>query len=310
MPVAKRPIRKIACVGEVMIELIASDQNTAQLGVAGDTFNTAYYLNKILAEHGITTSYVTALGDDSFSDRIVKTIEGHGILSDTIERRSGMMPGLYAIETDSDGERSFSYWRSASAARSLFIEPCAVGLEQLNHFDLVLLTGITLAILPQKTRQQFLQWVDAFRQSGGTVAYDSNYRPALWEDIETAKHMNAQMWRRADIALPSVDDEMEMFGDRDEQAAFERLKSYGISNGVLKRGADGPLSLSTAKALSAPLAPVKVVDSTAAGDSFNAGYLAAICQNRGGEEAMEAGHRLAAHVVTKPGAIVDLQPVS
>lgn len=303
----QRPIRKIACIGEVMIELIAGDYDTAKLGVAGDTFNTAFYLNSLLQDTDISVSYVTALGLDTFSERILTAISGHGILTDTIERRADAMPGLYAIQTDNFGERSFSYWRSASAARTLFSAPCDIGLDSLDQFDLVHLSGITLAILPPQTRSRFLTWVDGFRAKGGLVAYDSNHRPSLWESQQAAREINTAMWQRTDIALPSVDDEMDLFGDASEEAAFQRLKSFGANRGALKRGATGPRSLASGVGLSGDWPEVKVVDSTAAGDSFNAGYLSAICRAKDDTAAMTDGHRLASQVITQPGAIVDIQ---
>lgn len=300
-----RRFRKVACVGEVMIELVAGADNTARLGVAGDTFNTAVYLARLLRETGIDVSYVTALGTDAYSERIMAAMKGYGLSVDKVERRPGMMPGLYAIDTDEAGERSFSYWRSASAARTLFSEPCRIGMNCLDEFDLVFLSGITMAILPNSVRTRLMRWVDEFRAAGGTIAYDSNHRPALWEDDRTACEVNEAMWASADIALPSLDDEMALFGDRSEAAVIDRLRGYGLSRGALKRGANGPLNIADGSDLGDQKGIVRVVDSTAAGDSFNAGYLSAIVCGKTEKDAMLAGHQLALKVVSSPGAIVE-----
>ncbi len=300
----RRPIQRIACIGEVMIELIAQPDGRAQLGVAGDTFNTAVYLARALAGSDARVSYVTALGRDPYSDRIFSALETHGLDTSLVERREGAMPGLYAIDTDEAGERSFSYWRSTSAARTLFSEPCDVRLDQLMAFDLVFFSGISMAILPAQVRTDLLSTIDAFRAGGGTFAYDSNHRPRLWESPEVAREVNVAMWSRADIALPSVDDETDLFGDKDRDAVRARLAGYGATFGALKCGADGPMDLASGAVLT-PTGPViKVVDSTAAGDSFNAGYLAAIVQGQSPLDAARAGHSLAARVVQKPGAII------
>lgn len=301
----KRPIRSVACVGEVMIELIAKADGTARLGVAGDTFNTAVYMARALSEDGIDVSYVTALGCDPYSNRIVAAIQGYGLKTDHIVRRNDMMPGLYAIDTDADGERSFSYWRSASAARTLFSKPCNVGLERLDDFDLVFLSGITMAILPAPVRTDIMAWADRYCADGGTLAYDSNHRPHLWESAAIAREVNTEMWVRADIALPSIDDEMLLFGDPDEDAVVARLAAVGAMNGALKRGAMGPRNLRDGVVLSDLPRVRSVVDSTAAGDSFNAGYLSAMVLGRSEIAAMRDGHHLASRVVQAPGAIID-----
>ena len=70
-----------------------------------------------------------------------------GIATGLVERRPDRVPGLYAISVDAAGERSFTYWRDASAARTLFQPPAEVTPERLAGFDLIYLSGITLAIL-------------------------------------------------------------------------------------------------------------------------------------------------------------------
>lgn len=300
-------IRSIACVGEVMIELIAQQDGTAHLGVAGDTFNAAVYLARALRGSDTSVSYVTALGTDPYSDRIASAVRGHGIDTRLVERRAGMMPGLYAINTDATGERSFSYWRSASAARQLFSPGGSVRFSALDGFDLVLLSGISLAILPPAIREAVIGWADRFRKAGGMVAYDSNHRPQLWESADAARATNEAMWRQTDIALPSADDEMALFGDSDSDAVATRLVGWGVRAGALKRGASGPLDLGSLQPLSSVNRPVRVVDTTAAGDSFNAGYLAAMALGKTPIAAMTAGHDLACRVISVPGAIIPEQ---
>lgn len=304
MTTAKRPIQSICCIGEVMIELFNGREGNIALGVAGDTYNTAVYLKRQLKDADVTVSYCTALGTDPYSDKIKSELEGYGLDTTCIEWRSDKIPGLYAVDTDDEGERSFTYWRSDAAARTLFQEPCEVSFESLNKFDLIYLSGISMAILPAGIRAKLMDFIQEFRANGGTFAYDSNYRPRLWESKEAAQELNAQMWKISDISLPSVDDEMFLFEDDTEEAVVERLHGFGITTGALKRGSEGPLDLA-GKAVAQNLTSVaKVIDSTAAGDSFNAGYLAAFVLGQSTQEQMEAGHNLAAKVITHPGAII------
>ncbi len=290
-------------MGEVMIELIAAP-TTAKLSVAGDSYNTAVYLKRLLNK-GETVSYITALGDDGFSARITADMARHDIDASYVEIREGAMPGLYAIETDAAGERAFSYWRDSAAVRSLFQPPCQVELPCLLDFDLLFLTGISIAVLPSDTRKALLAQIDAFRASGGLVAFDSNYRPRLWADAGEAQEVTAEFWARTDICLPSLDDEMALFG-QDETAVYARFGAAGVRVGAMKRGGLGPRGLSgvASGAVFAP-APV-VVDTTAAGDSFNAGFLSVIINGGSIDEAMMAGHNLAMQVVQKAGAILTI----
>ena len=297
-----KPINSIACVGEAMIELTPLSRNNAAMSVAGDVFNTAVYLRRLLSKGPL--DFVTALGDDQASDMILEAAQSHELGTSNIERRPRMSPGLYMISTDEQGERSFSYWRSASAARTLFIAPETVPLATLNAYDLVYLSGITLAVLSEAAREDLLDWTEQYRKSGGLIAFDSNYRPTLWRDRRQAQRATECMWRQCDIALPSVDDEMALFGDATEADVVKRLHGFGATLGTLKRGARGPLSLDGSGELQI-LGPAPcVVDTTAAGDSFNAGFLAGIIAGKGTVDAMQQGHDLAGHVIGHRGAIM------
>ena len=168
----------------------------------------------------------------------------------------------------------------------------------LLGYDLVYLSGISVAILPQGARHALLDWLN---KNPVRLAYDSNFRPRLWEDVKTAQEVTTAFWNRADICLPSIDDEMALFGETEEQVA-RRCLDFG-KTGALKRGAEGPLSLSAPVNQTYPSAPI-VVDTTAAGDSFNGGYLASLLSGQTQAAALAAGHACAAHVVQHRGAIV------
>ncbi|TNC51226.1 sugar kinase [Rubellimicrobium rubrum] len=301
----EKPIR-IACIGEAMVELSGLDPERGQLGfgVAGDTLNTAIYLKRILGE-GAEISYLTALGTDAFSDRISTFMEAEGLDTSGVARLPGRLPGIYAISVDQHGERTFSYWRSESAARSMFdtggIDPASLG-----NFDLVMLSGITLAILPPEQRIRLIAQCGLLRASGKAIAFDTNYRPRLWESEDAARTTFAAMWDATTIALPSRDDEDKLHPGEDVNAVFERLARKGVSEIALKDGPSGPHLWARGQAFPRgvyPPAP-RVVDTTAAGDGFNAGYLAARLQGQAPDQAAQTAHALATRIIGHPGAII------
>jgi len=285
---------KVVCAGEAMIEL-SIDAPGRQIGFAGDTFNTAVYMARALPEGAV--DFATVVGEDALSNRMLAFFEAQGVGTGLIRRHPVRLPGIYSIAVDADGERSFAYWRDQSAARTLFAD----GFDALHGADLVYFSGITLAILPPEIRTALIAYLAGFP---GKVAFDSNYRPRLWPSENVARDVMEMAWGVCDIALPSLDDEMALFGDADADAVLSRFHGYGLTEGALKRGATGPLPLD-------PDAPVgdfpkaeKVVDTTAAGDSFNAAYLAALLGGACGAEAAQKAHALAMQVIAAPGAIV------
>lgn len=290
----------IACLGEVMIELSAPQDAAAQIGVAGDTFNWGVYLRRTLgAEH--TVRYVTCLGHDPFSDRIIAAIEAEGLDAGHIPRHATRLPGLYAITLDEAGERSFYYWRAQSAARTLFEDDSTEAA--LSGADVIALSGITLAILSDAARARMRDFLTAFRKGGGRVAFDSNYRPALWPSAEAALAAMEEVWARTDIALPSVDDEMVLRPGTSADDIAARFRALPLSAGALKRGGDGPLGLATGAAPALPEV-ARVIDTTSAGDSFNGAFLGTLLNGGSEEDALRAGHACASRVIQHHGAIV------
>lgn len=301
---------KIACVGEALIELVAPAlPGEAKLNVAGDTLNTAIYLRRALPpQHSV--HFVTGLGADTMSDQMIAFMQAEGVLTDEITRFPGLRPGLYSISNDPTGERSFGYWRENSAARRMFQHGDACDFSALEKFDLIYMSAISLAILPAPIRAALLDWIGSYRQNGGLFAFDSNYRPTLWEDKASAQDTVARAWSICDIALPSLDDEQALFGGQ-EADVLARFSTYKACHGALKRGAGGPVPINAVQdeGLSFPRADV-VVDTTAAGDSFSGAFLGSFLEHGSISKAMRRGHRYAMVVIGHRGAIVPRDAMS
>ena len=293
----------IACFGEAMIELSldGDDASTAKVGFAGDTLNTAIYLKRTSPR--VDVAYATRLGRDRFSEKMMRFIESERIDTSCIGVDATRMPGLYAISTSSDGERSFSYWRDRSAAREMF-DKGSPTFEDLSRFGMIYFSAISLAILSDSARSALRDWLTDYRRAGGLVAFDSNYRPALWKNAETARQEIDAFWRLTDCGLPSVDDEQEAFGDSGSDAVLTRIRSCGVRFGALKRGPLGPIAIEQGIEQQAFFPASEVVDTTAAGDSFNGAYLAAYLSGGTGAQCLKAGHDLASRVVGVRGAII------
>ena len=297
---------RVASIGECMIELRHRSESDLELAFGGDTLNTAVYLSRLGRARGVSVDYVSALGDDAYSDQMLAMWQAEGVGTALVARLPGRLPGLYTIRTDARGERSFTYWRSASAAREMLKDGRAERLRAaLAGYDLLYLSGITLSILDQPQRAALMALADAVRAQGGRVAFDSNYRPVGWPDQDEARRAFDAMLTRTDIALPTLDDDKALFGVADAAAAADRLHRLGVAEVAIKLGADGCFlssALGTGEVEPEPVAAV--VDSTAAGDSFNAGYLAARLLGAAPEAAARLGNRLAARVIAHPGAVV------
>ena len=298
--------KRIACVGECMIEvaLDREDPARAKIGYGGDTLNTAVYLSRCLGSAGPRCSYVTWLGDDGFADAMIRSWAEEGLDVDLIHRASGRMTGLYTISVDDSGERRFDYWRSAAPARDMFSGADGEGFATaLKDFDVLYFSGVTLAILRPDGRDRLLAVASRIREAGGEVVFDTNFRPSLWDTGRPADTMREAL-ALATMALPSEEDLRNIFGDAsDDWSSFMDEVSGGEV--VLRKSAtrlavrsDGkwtPFELNRSET---------VVDTTAAGDSFNAAYLATRLLGGSVSDAVANAHSLANRVIAHPGAII------
>lgn len=293
---------RMAAIGECMIELSPRAGGLFSLGFGGDTLNTAVYLARL----GVGVDYLTALGDDPFSDRMIELWRREGVGTRFVPRLAGRLPGLYVIEIDAAGERRFSHWRERAPARELFALPQTPDiLAAMRGCDLVYLSGISLSLYGEAGRAILFRGLDAARQGGTRVVFDGNYRPRNWSSAAEARAAMTAMLERTDIALTSFDDEQAVHGDDDAAATLRRLRGFGIGEIVVKLGAQGSLVADAAGEHALPSTPQgPVVDTTAAGDSFNAAYIAARLSGSATVEAARAGHLLAGAVVCHPGAII------
>ena len=286
-----------------MVEMAATGAGTFRQGFAGDTFNTAWYARRALGP-GWTVSYFTAVGDDRISTRMLDFMRSHHVDTSQIVRRTGRSPGLYMIELD-HGERSFSYWRDTSAAKSLADDTAAL-TGALEGADAVYFSGITLAILAPDARARLLASLAGARARGAMIGFDSNIRLRLWPSAEEHRAAIRAAARVATVALPTVPDELDVFGEPDAEAVARRYVADGVPEVVVRAGADPALVVwPHGRSLVAPVAGVVPVDTTGAGDSFNGSYMAARLAGDGPEEAARKAHATAARVIQSYGALVD-----
>jgi 2-dehydro-3-deoxygluconokinase len=276
---------RIVFIGEAMIELSSAGEHW-RMGYGGDTLNTAIHLARL----GHDVAYLTALGSDPMSAEIKAKWASEDLDTSLVLDHPTRSTGLYAITTNAEGERSFSYWRDSSAARDMFsLTGMEAALATAGKADLIVYSLITLAILPEAARVQLLA-LDV------RLAFDGNYRPRLWPNPASAASARDAAIARASIGLPTLEDETQISGEASASAIARHWQSLGCAETVVKIGAQG-CRLPDGSIIPPP------VDTSGAGDAFNAGYLHTRLSGATPKEAAHEGHRLAGWVVMRAGAI-------
>ena len=292
----------IACLGECMIELRTRPDGLLARAFGGDTLNTALYLARL----GLRTEYVTALGDDDLSAGMIDAWRAEGIGTAHVLRLPGSLPGLYLIETDASGERRFLHWRDSAPVRRIFDPPYAEAVQDaLLAADVLYLSGITLSLFRDEARERLFATLARARAEGRRIVFDTNFRARGWPDRAEAARSYARVLALCHTVLAGVDDFRQMEGEVTPEQIAARLDALGVAEAVVKRAEPGCLVRQGGITEDVPIpAPVVPVDTTAAGDSFAAGYLAARLSGDGPAAAARAGHVLAGCVIRHAGAII------
>lgn len=293
---------RVLSIGECMVELSQAEGGLLRQGFAGDSFNTAYYLRAFLPE-ARPVDYFTAVGTDPVSDAMLAFIAASGVGTSFIRRVPERMPGLYMIHLKG-GERSFSYWRSASAAR-LLADDAKVLRAAIEDSETIFFSGITLAILPAPAVETLLGEIGRARGEGKLVAFDPNIRPRLWADANVMRRTISAAASVATMVMPSFEDEATHFGDASVEATIARYRALGAEKLVVKDGASGITLGFDGRASFVPsVAASAVVDTTGAGDSFNGAFLAAYVETGDERRAAEFAARVSATVIGHHGALL------
>ena len=316
---SQQALIKLALIGECMAELtqiitVDNDQNNAQamrLGYGGDVMNTAIYCKRLLQDSA-QISFVSVMGKDKLSEDMMALWREEGLDLSACPTLAVKSVGLYMVHNRADGERTFQYWRNDSAAKYLMQTPQSAQIfNTLAEYDAIYLSGISIAILPESDRQIMLDKLKMLKTAGVTIIFDSNYRPLLWASIEQTRACFKALYQLSDLLLVTFEDEQAVWGDDDTHETMRRLSKNSQAELIVKSGAEGCYYYnSQQQAQNIQHIPTQavsnVIDTTAAGDSFNAGFLTRWLAHKPITECATLGNVLAGQVIQQKGAIVPL----
>ncbi|MBY5939759.1 carbohydrate kinase [Halomonas sp. DP5N14-9] len=265
------------------------------------------------ARLGLTSRFLGMLGDDHFGDFLARELEHHGVDVSGVSRTREARTALAFVSRDADGERTFDFYRPPAAdllyrtehlPHGVFSEPAIVHLCSNSLTDDAI-AATSLAITEMASR------------AGCLVSVDANLRHNLWPEHSIDVGLVTRLLDQADLIKLSTDELDALRGDhpRDDWLA-ERLAA-GARLIVITDGPGAVAAHTTqgVKRMTPP--PVKAVDTTAGGDAFIGGLLAALADHDWQrpnwqhdeafvERALTLACRCGAHAVTRPGAYAAL----
>jgi 2-dehydro-3-deoxygluconokinase len=298
--------KKVISIGECMVQILQRPDGLYSRDYAGDSQNFIQYLSWLGAKKDIEACYMTVMGEDKFGQEIVTQWKDHGINLDLVMTTNKKNTGLYFADVDESGNRDYTYYRSDAAARLLFDLPESdATIERALEADLIYASAISLMILSDENKDKLISLFAKAQDKGITTAFDTNYRPAGWTSPANAAQWMNKIFQHVDIALPTNDENGAVFGDESDQDTIDRLKGLGIKEVAVKCGDQGALVLSEGKTQRvSAISNIEVIDTTSAGDSFNAGYISGRLSGLSAFDAARQGNTLAAKVIQHRGAFI------
>ncbi len=294
----------VIALGEGMVEFTARRVGLLkvarlfELGWGGDTSNTVVALSRL----GKKAGYISRVGDDEFGRSLLEMWRKEGVDTSHVAVEKGGITGIYFVSRLSGGRHDFTYYRKDSAASHLSVDDLEP--EYLRSARIFHVSGISQAI-SASCREAVLKAIRTVKDSGGIVSYDPNIRTKLLP-IEATREMIYDTLKMVDIALPSLEDAALLTGLQSPEEDAQDLLKLGPKLVVLKLGFEGCLVIEAGKVVRIPPYSIKVLDTTGAGDAFNAGFITGFLEWRDPIKAARFANAVAALKVSQIGAVRNL----
>ncbi len=299
----------VISIGEVLIDFISEDTGTLdkvkgfQMCPGGAPANFAVGLARL----GVKVAFVGKIGDDPFGKFLFKTLSDEKVnVENVVMAQKDERTALAFVSLDQNAERNFLFYRKNAADLQL-IE------QELNRDYLINAKYIhfgTVSLTEEPSRTTTIAAIDECRNAGGIACFDPNLRLDLWENPETLRLIIDKVLNKTDILYPSLEELKFILQveDIEEQEAIQQImEKYPINIVVLKRGKEGCLIKKRDDFfLTVPSFEVDVLDTTGAGDGFNAGFIFGLIEEKSIQEAGIIGNAVGALVVQKKGAMTSL----
>ena len=283
------------------ISSLENNSSNIKINFGGDTYNSAVYFSR-LTNDKTNTFYSTALGKDNFSKKMISRFKNENIKCDYIRTDGENPPGLYSIEINEKGERSFSYWRDQSPSKYIFLGSKGKKLvKDINNADVFYYTGISAGILDEKQRKDLIK----IGSTATICGFDFNYRSQLHYNKKVSQLLFNEINNRVDIHFVSFDDARELFKIKNPLEIFEIINEK--KNLILIRYKNSIIFKNKQQEIKTVTVPHgEVVDTTAAGDAFNGSFLAIMTNNKNVpvEENILISHSVTREVIKHRGAII------
>ena len=294
----------VCSIGEAMIEISNIKNSLYNQSFAGDTLNFCNYLDK----KKINAFFLSAIGKSEINQPLLDFVRSKNISTKYIKQINQFEVGLYLIKNKDNGEKQFFYWRDESAAKQYFNNIDFLNLyKELKNFDYIYFSGITLSIIHISKLNNFIKLLKLLKSKKIKIVFDFNIRPSRWNKKNLNIFLDSVL-KFVDICFLSGED-MNYWKNKNNIKSYEQIvRKYKLKHSIFRKNAKFTyVFLNKTRYVFKNKLLKRVVDTSGAGDGFNAAYLSNFIVNNDPVLALKAGSSLGSKIVMKKGAIVDVK---
>ena len=294
----------VCSIGEAMIEISNIKNSLYNQSFAGDTLNFCNYLDK----KKLNAFFLSAIGKSEINQSLLDFVKSKNISTKYIKQINQFEVGLYLIKNKDNGEKQFFYWRDESAAKHYFNNIDFLNLyKELKNFDYIYFSGITLSIIHISKLNNFIKLLRLLKSKKIKIVFDFNIRPTRWNKKNLNNFLDSVL-KFVDICFLSGED-MNYWKNKNNIKSYEQIvRKYKLKHSIFRKNAKFTyVFLNKTRYVFKNKLLKTVVDTSGAGDGFNAAYLSNFIVNNDPVLALKAGSSLGSKIVMKKGAIVDVK---
>ena len=294
----------VCSIGEAMIEISNIKNSLYNQSFAGDTLNFCNYLDK----KKLNAFFLSAIGKSEINQSLLDFVKSKNISTKYIKQINQFEVGLYLIKNKDNGEKQFFYWRDESAAKHYFNNIDFLNLyKELKNFDYIYFSGITLSIIHISKLNNFIKLLKLLKRKKIKIVFDFNIRPSRWNKKNLNIFLDSVL-KFVDICFLSGED-MNYWKNKNNIKSYEQIvRKYKLKHSIFRKNAKFTyVFLNKTRYVFKNKLLKTVVDTSGAGDGFNAAYLSNFIVNNDPVLALKAGSSLGSKIVMKKGAIVDVK---
>ena len=294
----------VCSIGEAMIEISNINNSLYNQSFAGDTLNFCNYLDK----KKLNAFFLSAIGKSEINQSLLDFVKSKKISIKYIKQINQFELGLYLIKNKDNGEKKFFYWRDESAAKQYFNNIDFLNLyKELKNFDYIYFSGITLSIIHISKLNNFIKLLKLLKNKKIKIVFDLNIRLSRWNKKNLNNFLDSVL-KFVDIFFLSGED-MNYWKNKNNLKSYEQIvRKYKIKHSIFRKNARFTyVFLNKTRYVFKNKLLKKVVDTSGAGDGFNAAYLSNFIVNNDPVLALKAGSSLGSKIIMKKGAIVDVK---